>query len=146
MSDIHIDAPGAGDWVVEHWKGCFREGFDHSFTTHDGDRVLGGFVLSTYMGDSMTIHMAAEDPHWCSRDLLWMVFHYAFEQAGCRKLFAPVRSDNYHALSENFRAGWHLEAVLRDAYTDGVHLMILEMTKDECPWLDYKPRAWREAA
>ena len=146
MSDIRIDAPGAGDWIAEHWKGCFREGFDHSFTSHDGDRILGGIMLSDYMGGCMSLHMAAEDPHWCSRDLLWFVFDYAFNQVGCKKLFAPVRSDNHPALAANFRGGWRLAAVLRDACDDGVHLMVLEMTKDSCPWLDHKPRAYSEAA
>lgn len=145
MSDIRIDAPGAGEWVMQRAEGYFRDGWDHAFTSHRGDKILGGIVLSGYLGGSIAVHMAAEDRRWCSRDLLWLAFHYAFEQLQCIKVLAPLRSDNYKALEINLRSGWQIEAVLRDAFP-GAHMLVLSMTKDACPWLDYSPRAWKEAA
>jgi hypothetical protein len=35
-----------------------------------------------------------------------------------------------------------IEAVIRDAYVDA-DMVVLTMTKESCPWLTYKPRAWR---
>jgi hypothetical protein len=74
---------------------------------------------------------------------MWMVFHYAFNQMRCTKLFAPVKSDMYDVISMDLRAGWRLETSLRDVFDDDTHLLILSMTKDTCPWLDYTPTKWR---
>lgn len=145
MVDIRIDAPGSGAWIMERAEGYFRDGYDHAFSSHDGDRILGGFALVGYLGASMTVHMAGDDPRWFSRDLAWLTFHYAFEQLGVRKLLAPVRSDNYPVMALNLRAGWQIETVIRDAFPDS-HMVILSMTKPTCPWLNHKPRVWQEAA
>lgn len=144
MSSIRIDAPGAGDWVMDRVDGAFFPGHDHSFTTHDDEgEIQGGFVLCQYLGVSATIHAAGNRPiRWCSRELLWMVFDYAFNQCGCRKLIAPVRSDNHYAMSMYMRAGWDIETVIRNVYPTA-HMLVLTMTKDTCRWLDYNPRTWR---
>jgi hypothetical protein len=140
MTEIRIDEPGAGDWIMKQVEGYFTLGRDHSFSSHVDGEILGGIVVANYMGASATMHMAGGDAQWCSRDLLWMAFNYAFEQLGCRKLFGPVRADNYNALHINLRGGWSIETVLRDAYKD-THMVLLSMTKDQCPWLEYAPPA-----
>lgn len=129
---------------MDRAQGYFRDGWDHSFSTHEGDRILGGFALVGYIGASMTVHMAAEDPHWFSRDLAWLAFHYAFEQLQLRKLLAAVRSDNYIAIALDMRAGWKLETIITEAFPDA-HMIVLSMTREDCPWLDYSPRQWRAA-
>lgn len=139
--DTRIDEPGAGEWIMERAQGYFRPGTDHSFTSHDGDQVLGGIALVGYLGASFTAHMAGDDPRWFSRELAWLTFHYAFVQLECRKLLIPVRSDNYKSLSFCLRAGTRIEAVFEDVFPDA-HMFVLSMTKDTCPWLDYTPRHW----
>jgi hypothetical protein len=91
--------------------------------------------------------MAGEDRFWCSRDLLWLVFDYGFNHCKVGKMLAPVRSDNTVALALDTRAGWQVEAVLKDIYAPGTHMVILAMTKDACPWLNHQPRvSFRKAA
>lgn len=146
MSEIRIDAPGAGEWVMSRVTGVFTPGWDHSFTVHDGDQILGGFVLCHYLGASATIHVAGvEGENWCSRELLWMVFDYGFNQLNCQKLIAPIKSTNFKSLSVSLRAGWTVEAIIRDVYPDA-HMFILTMLKETCPWLDYKPQHWRSGS
>lgn len=149
MRSIRIDgrdeATGEldGAWVMAQVGGAFTEGWDHSFVTVDTEgRRFGGFVLAQYLGASMAVHMAGIDPRWCSRDLLWMVFHYAFVQLGCTKLIAPVRSTNHVAMAQDLRAGFVIEAVVRDAFPDG-HMVLLTMTRDTCPWLQLNPKAYK---
>jgi hypothetical protein len=138
--EIFFDAPGAGEWVMSRVQGYFTPGHDHSFTTHRDGEILGGFVLCDYFGNSITVHMAGEDKFWCSRDLLWFVFDYGFNHCKCNKMLAPVRSDNTVALALDTRAGWQVEAVLKDIYAPGTHMVVLAMTKDACPWLNHQPR------
>jgi hypothetical protein len=141
MRDIRINEPGAGEWIMARVTGSFLPSHDHSFATYRDGRIVGGFAMCHYLGASATIHMAGDDEHWCSPDLLWMVFDYAFNQLGMRKLIAPVRSNNYLALSQDLRAGWFPEAIIRDAYPDA-HMFILTLTRERCRWLKVKPKRW----
>lgn len=127
---------------MERCAGSFQEDTDHSIALFQDGRILGGFVICHYLGASATVHMSGANEHWCSRDMLWMLFHYAFRQLGLRKLLGPVASNNYHALSIDLRGGWHIEALVRDAYPDA-HLFILSMDRETCPWLRLKPREWQ---
>lgn len=74
---------------------------------------------------------------------MWMVHDYAFNQLGCKKLLAMVRSDNYLALSLDLRAGWRVETLVRDMYGDGTHCFILFMQPEFCRWLNHVPKGWR---
>lgn len=143
MRTILIDAPGAGSWIMDRCEGVFNPLLDHSFSSHDGAQMLGGIVLGQYLGASMLAHMAGEDKHWCNRELLWLVFDYAFNQLGCIKVLGAVRSDNHRAISVDLRGGWHLETVIGDVYAPGIHMMVMTMTKASCPWLNYQPKEWR---
>lgn len=138
MKKIRINHPGDGQWIMEQVEGFFQPGFDHSITSHEDGELLGGFALTGYLGNSMTVHQAGKTAEWCSRPLLWAVFGYAFRQLKCHKIFAPVPSDNYHAMDLCLRAGWRLENVVSDAYAPGRHLMLLAMEAGTCPWLRLK--------
>lgn len=143
MTDIKINAPGAGQWVMDRAGGVFMPGHDNVFSRHREDGAIrGGFVLAHYLGASMTVHCAGDDKHWCNRDLLWLIFHYAFVQLGCIKMLCVPRSDDHRKLTMWLRAGWQLETVVKDVFAPGVHMMVLFMTKDTCPWLNYQPREW----
>ena len=135
MGDIRINAEGDGEWIMGLCGGVFRPGVDQTIVNYRSGERAGGFALSDYMGHSIAVHMAGTSPRWCSRDLLSMVFHYGFVQLGCGKMLAPVASDNYRALELDLRAGWQIEAVLRDVLAPGRHLMVLGMTRESCPWL-----------
>ena len=125
-------------------QGSFVPGYAHSLSTHNDDEILGGFVIDTFTGVCACIHMAGKHPGWCTRELLWMAHDYPFNQLGVKKLLALVRSDNYHALSLDLRAGWQIETLIRDMFGDGVHAFILAMTPDRCPWLNHTPKGWRK--
>lgn len=142
MKAIRINAPGAGDWIMAQTGGVFRPELDHSIATFNGDEMLGGFVFTQYLGNAIAVHDWGDAPGWCTRDLLWMVFHYAFRQLKCHKLIAPTPSDNRHALALNLRAGFKLETVIRDVFRPGCHLMILTMVATECRWLDIVPQRY----
>src|SRR6185436_17806200 len=142
MREIRIDSPGAGDWIMERAGGYFRDGVNHSFSTHrldaNGDGViLGGFALVGYTGAAMTMHMAGRDKSWFSRDLAALTFGYGFHQLGCKKLLAPVKSTNHQLVMLVRRGGWKFDTVLRDVYPDA-DMIVFSMTRDECPWLRHR--------
>lgn len=142
MKEIRIDEPGAGEWIMTRAEGFFTPECDHSIANYRSGKIVGGFALTGFLGASATVHMAGDDPRWCSRDLMWMVFHYAFVQLRVRKVLALVRSDNYPALAEDLRAGFMPETIVSDVYPNA-HMMILSMTRDRCKWLRVTPRQYR---
>lgn len=142
MKSIRINAPGDGDWIMERVQSVFRPGIDQVIMAHDGDTRAGGFVLNNYLGASIAVHMAG-DKGWCSRDLLWMMFDYVFNQLHAAKLIAPCASDNHAVVSMDLRVGFTLEATIHDAYGPGRHLLALTMTRDKCRWLSVKSRRYK---
>lgn len=140
MKPIRINAKGDGEWIMERCGGAFRPGVDQSMCRYDGEERLGGFVFTHFLGSSIAVHSAGERHRWVSRELIWMLFDYAFNQLGTSMILAPVASDNYPALIMDMRVGFTLQATIRDAYEPGKHLMILALTKRDCRWLSLKPR------
>lgn len=147
MKRILINTPGAGERIMEKTGAQFNPECEHSIASYEvtpeGERFLGGFVINHYLGASLAVHDGSDDPRWCSRELLTMLFHYIFVQLGCHRAYAPVASDNYAALSMNLRAGWRLEYVLKDAMSPGRHCMLLSMEPGTCPWLRLKMKHYR---
>jgi hypothetical protein len=139
---IRINHPGDGAWIMGMVQGAYTPETDNSFMNHRDGRPVGGFAMCAYLGASVTVHMAGIETGWCSRDLMWIVFDFAFNQLGVRKVIAPVDSTNHIALAQDLRAGFELEATIRDATPDG-HLMLLTMTKDRCKWLKHRSKLWR---
>lgn len=136
---ILIDHPGDGQWILDRAGGTFVPGQDHSFGHYRRGELVGGIVASSYLGNLIALHAAGVDPGWCSRELLWMAFHYCFVQLGVHKVVAPVPSDNHRALNVDLRAGFQLETIIKDAWAPGRHLMVLTMTMAQCRWLLIKP-------
>jgi hypothetical protein len=139
-ADIRINFPGDADWVMARVHGVSGPS-DQSLMRHREGVPVGGVVLCQFLGASLTCHMAGE-AGWLSRTLLWMMFDYAFVQLGVRKVIALVRSNNYAALTQDLRAGFRVEAIVRDVFPDA-HMLILTMEKATCPWLNVKPQGWK---
>jgi hypothetical protein len=142
VKTVRINHPGDGAWVMGHAGGTFTDGSDAVFLSHRGEKRLGGIVATGNLSGSIMFHMGATESDWMSRDLLWLVFDFAFNQVGVRKVIATVASTNDTSMAITLRAGFRVEAVVRDATSDG-HLMILTMERRACRWLNYKSRAWR---
>lgn len=136
---ILINHPGDGAWIMARVGGTFVPSWDHSLANHDDRGILGGFVFNTFLGNAIFVHNAGETKTWCSRELLWMVFDYAFRQLSVGKVLAPVAANNQHALALNLRAGFVVETKLVDAVAPGVDLLLLSMVPQSCRWLKLRP-------
>ena len=68
-------------------------------------KLLGGVIFQAYTGASIAIQIASFDPRWIDRDMLWMAFHYPFDQLGVQKLFTQTPSTNLKALDFKQKIG-----------------------------------------
>lgn len=85
-------------------------------------------------GGSIQIHTAIANPKYVTRRAIQAVFEYPFCQLGVKKVLGNINSENEAALTFNIRLGFHVEAIISDAYDMG-SLYILSMTRKQCRWL-----------
>jgi RimJ/RimL family protein N-acetyltransferase len=102
--------------------------------------LLGGVIYDGYTTNCIFMHQASFSKHWLTRDMLWAVFDYPFRQLKCAKVCGTIPSSNRKLLAFNERLGFVVEASIKDAYPDG-DMLVLSMKRDNCPWLNIKPRA-----
>lgn len=143
---IRVNFPGDGGWIAGRVGGePFLEGLHHSLMSVRRVPIadigvwmpVGGVVLCNYMGagGSIVAHMAGEPGSgWLTRDLLWMMCDYVFNQLRCAKFIACVNSSRPEVVSIDLRAGFALEATIEHGFADG-HMLFLTMTREGCPWL-----------
>lgn len=101
--------------------------------------LTGGVIYNGYTKASINMHVAAFNPRWGSRDMLWVCFDYPFNQLGCRKVFGQVPSKNDHALEFNLKLGFKIEALIPDVFPED-DLIVVSMPREDCRWLNIKPR------
>ena len=141
---ILINEPGDGAWIMQRVGGVFNETTDQSIAVHRGGVIRGGVVYTGFIHASIMVHMAGSEDNWATRDFLWMVFDYAFNQLGVRKLIGLVASSNTRAISVDLRLGFRLEGRLTDCLPDpNDDLLILTMLKRDCRWLNVVPKHYR---
>jgi hypothetical protein len=141
--EIKINHPGDGEWIMARVGGLYNRATDHSIAVHQDDEIKGGVVFTGFLGGAIFLHMAGTEGDWAFRDFLWMIFDYAFRQIGCRKAFGLVDASNLRALWIDLRLGFRPVGKLANVTLDGNDMLILEMERHECKWLDIVPRFYR---
>lgn len=103
------------------------------------DQLKGGVLFTNYRIGSVGIHMAGFRKNWVSKAMLYLAFHFPFQQLKVGKLFGMVPERNVVARNSNLKLGFKIEYMTEGVYgyEDGVNGMyLMSMTKDECKWLD----------
>ena len=102
--------------------------------------LIAACWFEKFNGVNMHMHIAAKPGRrWMSREFLRYVFHYPFNECGCKRVTGYVESTNYDARRFDEHIGFKLEATLKDAAPGG-DMLVYVMFKDECRWLKIKPR------
>ena len=132
-----------GPWVMERVGAKWFDGMGVAFGSIDLDerKPLGGVAYDLYAGNSIHIHIAADDHRWLTKEVLWCGFDYPFNQLEVKKLIAPVRSSNTRALGMTVKFGFKEETRIKDFHLDGEDLIFMVTTKDKAQrWLDLESR------
>jgi len=129
-----------GQKIAAHIPRTYNPFSDIVISRVEDGELLGGVIFDGFTGPCIFMHQAGFSKHWISRDLLWVSFDYPFNQLNCKKICGTIPSSNQRLLAMNTKLGFKVEAVIKDAYPDG-DMLVLSMNKDECRWLDLKPRS-----
>lgn len=105
----------------------------------ENGQLYGGVTYTGYTGASIHMHTAGFVPNWATREILWMMFDYPFNQLGCKKVFGQVPETNTRALEIDLRLGFKIVAKIEDVFPDGA-CYVLALAREDCRWLKLKPR------
>lgn len=112
---------------------------DVGFAVIAGGRLRGGILFNRFTRSSIACHMVGFNKNWITPDLLYVGFHYPFEQLMVSRIFGFVHSSNVQSMSLAKKLGFRVETVIGKVYPDGDQV-VLVMEKSECRWLKMKPR------
>jgi RimJ/RimL family protein N-acetyltransferase len=110
----------------------------HNYTSIGLDRdgeIIAGVVYDNFSGANVFMHFAGKHgTRWCTRDFLKMVFGFAFDGMGCRRISGFVPASNKCAVNFELNLGCKVEATMKDAHPTG-DMLIMKMDRQECRFL-----------
>lgn len=92
---------------------------------------------------SISMHVESFHPSWLSRDFCWVMFDYPFRLLGVERALTFTPESNHRSLNLQKRLGFKEVALVPGVYQKDVPLIISCLEKEECRWLDIKPKSIR---
>ena len=141
MSLIRINDVHATKLIAAASHVQFVPTIHHSIACYDSnDRLAGGNLYTDYWGvsGSCQIHTACFNRRAVSKAMMFLAFHYPFEQLKVKKLFGFVAENNVSSRNFCLKLGFKIEYMTDDVFSfpNGVNGMyLMSMTRDECRWL-----------
>jgi RimJ/RimL family protein N-acetyltransferase len=94
-------------------------------------KLVGGAIFNNWTGAD--IEMTLAGPGMLSRGVMRALAHYAFVQAGCRRVSMTVRLSNSLVRKLAKRCGFRIEGIKRHGYPDE-DAIIFGLLADDFPW------------
>ena len=102
-------------------------------------KLVAGIIFDGFTGSSIAMHSRCDDPRKVSREWLFAIFDYPFNQLGVKRVTGLVSTANVKAQRVNEHLGWKRETTLADYFPDGDGIVYI-MRREDCRWLDYAKR------
>lgn len=133
---------GADDEVAR-WVGRKIPGFMHmpgakSLGVIKNDKIVAGVVFERCNGFNVEASIAARPgAKWADPATMFRLFDYPFGQLGVEAITVLVALTNLESLNLATKLGFAPIALVPFAAQGGVPLVILQMTRNQCRWLNY---------
>jgi RimJ/RimL family protein N-acetyltransferase len=103
----------------------------------DDSELIAGVIYNHYNKPSICMHVGAlPGRRWATREFLFAVFDYPFNQLGCARITALVPKKNIRARKFDKNIGFRFEGRMRKTLSDGDDMMIYGLLKQDCRWLN----------
>ena len=101
----------------------------------DPETPLACIGYNAHFGHYLSMHVASDgNRRWLTREVLALIFGYAFEHKGVVRINAIVAQANLPAQVMCLKLGFRIEATLRCGADDGTNGILFGMLITECPW------------
>jgi RimJ/RimL family protein N-acetyltransferase len=121
-------------WLVERTQFSPTAGCRAIKATDEDGRIRGMVAFDGWTLNSVQAHMAVDSPiAW--RALLRPAFAYPFEEAGRGVLLAIIPAGNTKSVRLAQHFGFQESHRVRDGWSVGEDLLVLEMRREACRWL-----------
>jgi RimJ/RimL family protein N-acetyltransferase len=139
-----LDYVNDWEWVTDRLplKQCEGGTGITAYDDVDG-RILAVMVNYNWTPNAVEGHFVIDSMIALRRGFLEECASYLFTQAGRKKAFGQVPSDNEQALRLNKKIGFKELIRLKDVYGDGIDNVILELKREDCKF--WNPPALQEA-
>ena len=125
------------EWLVER-TGCdLTPGFKAIKAVDKQGRIHGMIGYGNWTANSCIMHIALDNPA-AFRSLIRWAFEYPFNQCGRNVAFATVRERNLKSHRLCTHVGMREVYRMRDAVAVGEDMVLFEMRKEWCPWVEQR--------
>lgn len=140
---LRVAAPEHYDWIASRANLVPGPQFGAIEAVTDEGRIIGMVGFDGWLPNSVSLHIAMEEPGEIPReirraamhDLISCAFRSAFDGFGRGVAFATVLSNNTRSRRLVERLGFEPAGCLEDAWSRGVDLLLYSMRRDACRWL-----------
>lgn len=99
-------------------------------------KLVCAIAYDCFTGSQISMHSRCDDPRKVSREWLFAIFDYPFNQLKVKRISGLVSTGNLKAQRVNEHLGWKRETTLADYFPDGDGIVYI-MRREECRWLGY---------
>ena len=143
--------PQVVEWVAKRTNEFGGFGTDIGIGWMRGGLIVAGVAYADWNGPNVVCHIASDGRrHWATRQYLWTIFDYPFNQLKVKRITVCVGEGNRASRRFVEHLGFTLEAELAGAHPTGA-LRIYRQMRDECrylkePYALTRPDLFRAAA
>ena len=125
------DVDLVGNWVVDRTGSALpRSGATAIGLVRDG-KIVAGVLYEDFTQASIHISIAVDRGAVLSKDFVFAIFDYPFNQLGVDKMIAYVNTANKVSMKLTEHFGFVEEARVKGVFLDGDQV-IYSITKDQC--------------
>lgn len=133
---IRFNDPHATGLISRHSRVPFIKDYHTTIARYDRrDMLMGGVMYTDFNHASIQLHIAAFQPNWVNREMLWVCFNYPFCKLGVNKLIGLVPENNKAAIVFDLHLGFVVEHTVRDVFPGGEGMVVLGMYAEQCRFL-----------
>ena len=137
---------GVVDWIAQRTNefGCF--GTEIGIGWRKNGEIVAGVAYANWNGPNVECHIASDGTRrWMTREYLWTIFDYPFNQLKCDRITVCVGEGNVASTRFVKHLGFTLEAKLEGAHPTGA-LLIFRLFRQDCRFIRMRNEDAKRAA
>lgn len=126
---------GVVQWVARKTREFGDFGTDVGIGWARNGELVAGVAYANWNGPNVECHIASDGSRrWLTRQYLWTIFDYPFNQLGCKRITVCVGQGNADSNRFVKHLGFSLECKLENAHPTGA-LYIYRLFREDCRWI-----------